>query len=233
MCARGGDWLRTYDCGATECLPIRNCDCTRHSVDESRDFRQSGAPVLGIHRQKVRFWRLCHSSPIRERPNLTPDTIRTRKGPKDAHDGHSRTRLEVSPTPPRGPHLLHRGSARHDRTGRSSAAGAATRRRVYVTHVTTTSATLRWSAPRKARSFRMQYSTSRTMKHAKYKRFNARSGRVAHLKPNHRYYFRVRVSGATAAVATTAPRASPGRSRVSSPASRTCRSRPCRCRRLP
>ena len=50
--------------------------------------------------------------------------------------------------------------------------------RVYVTHVTTSSATLRWSAPRKARSFRVQYSTSRRMKHAHYKRFYARTGRV-------------------------------------------------------
>ena len=58
---------------------------------------------------------------------------------------------------------------------------------------TTSTLSLRWTAPRGARAFQVQYAASSTMRGAKYVRTTKASGVLRSLKPATRYWFRVRV----------------------------------------
>ena len=64
---------------------------------------------------------------------------------------------------------------------------------LLVTHVTSSSVSLRWRAAHSARAFRVQYSAQASMRHSRYRHFAHSTGRVSGLKPHRRYFFRVRV----------------------------------------
>ena len=65
--------------------------------------------------------------------------------------------------------------------------------KLLVTHVTSSSVSLRWRAAHSARAFRVQYSAYASMQHSHYRHFAHSTGRVSGLKPHQRYFFRVRV----------------------------------------
>ena len=77
--------------------------------------------------------------------------------------------------------------------GPAQAQAVRTPTRLHATSVTSTSMRLAWRAGPGARSFQVQLSASRTMRSARYVRFNRTAGTVSGLLPRHRYFFRVAV----------------------------------------
>ena len=65
--------------------------------------------------------------------------------------------------------------------------------RVHATAATSTTISLAWSPRRGARAYRVQYSSSSSMRGAKYLRTTRASAKLSRLQPSRRYYFRVRV----------------------------------------
>ena len=84
---------------------------------------------------------------------------------------------------------------------------------------TTSTLSLRWTAPRGAKAFQVQYAASSSMRGAKYVRTSKASGVLRSLKPATRYWFRVRVMkpGSRTALSAFTKKAYPS-ARTASPA---------------
>jgi endonuclease/exonuclease/phosphatase family metal-dependent hydrolase len=68
---------------------------------------------------------------------------------------------------------------------------------LHAVSSTATTVRLDWKGVRKAKGYRIQYSTSRSLAAPHYLRFKASKGTLAHLDPDTRYYFRVRAINPT------------------------------------